>query len=68
MVGSSVADMRRHRSLLRVWRERHLSQEQRDATEALRRERADGKQRNRVEAMQAESRRDTWTSPGPGPG
>jgi hypothetical protein len=60
--------MRRHRSLLRVWRERHLSQKQRDAAEEVRREREDGRLRNRAEAMQAESRRDTWTSPGPGPG
>ena len=53
---------------MRVWRERHLSQRQRDAAEELRREREDGKLRNRAEAMQAESRRDTFTSPCPGPG
>jgi hypothetical protein len=73
VAGSSVdfnpgPDMRRHRSLLRIWRERRLSPQERDAAEALRREREAGRLRNRAETAQAESRRDSWSQFGSGGG
>ena len=54
------------RGLVRRIREFHLTQRERDAAEALGRQREHARLANRPDTRQAESRRDRWSSYGGG--